>query len=289
MDTVRSLLFVPGDSDKKIAKAQSCGADALILDLEDAVAPQNKPAARKTTLAALQAGSSKRLFVRINAIDTPDALLDLDAIVAGRPYGIMVPKCRSSADVAIVDRHLSELEARHGLAGGAIKVLPISTETAASLFGANTYSEATPRLCGLLWGGEDLAADIGATANRDADGRYLPPYAFARTLCLLSSVAARVAAVDAVYTDFRNPDGLRAETRDAVRDGFTAKAAIHPDQAAIINEVFTPTPAEIERAQRVVDAFAAEPDKGVVALDGRMLDRPHLIQSQRLLRRARLS
>jgi citrate lyase subunit beta/citryl-CoA lyase len=287
MEAIRSLLFVPGDSERKIAKAQSCAADALILDLEDSVVPEKRAAARELCLATLKAGSGKKLFVRINALETEDVLFDLAAVVRGRPYGIMLPKCRSARDINVLDRYLSALEIRDGVPPGTTKVLPIVTETGASLFGAGSYREDTPRLTGLLWGGEDLAADIGARTNRDAAGRYGPTFELARTLCLLAATAARATAVDAVYTDFRNPDRLRAEAEIAARDGFTAKAAIHPDQASIINEVFTPSADEIAHARRVVELFEGGEATSVVALDGKMLDRPHLTMAKRLLSRAR--
>jgi citrate lyase subunit beta/citryl-CoA lyase len=289
MEDIRSLLFVPGDSDRKIAKAKASAADALILDLEDSVVPEKRAAARELCRAALEAGSGKKLFVRINALGTEDALLDLTAVVRGRPYGIMLPKCKSAHDMGVLDRYLSALEIRDGIPQGTTKVLPIVTETGASLFGTGTYREDTPRLVGLLWGGEDLAADIGARSNRDADGRYAPTFEFARTLCLLAAGAARATAVDAVYTDFRNPDGLRQECEIAARDGFTAKAAIHPDQVEIINEVFTPNVNEISHARRVVELFEGGEAISVAALDGKMLDRPHLTMAKRLLSRARLS
>jgi citrate lyase subunit beta / citryl-CoA lyase len=285
MEAIRSLLFVPGDSERKIAKAQSSAADALILDLEDSVVPEKRVAARELCLATLQAGRGKKLFVRINALSTDDALFDLAAVVRGRPYGIMLPKCGSARDIHILDRYLSALETRDGIPPGMIKVLPIVTETGASMFGAGTYRETTPRLVGLLWGGEDLAADIGARTNRDAEGRYGPAFELARTLCLLAATAARATAVDAVYTDFRNLDGLRTEAETAARDGFTAKAAIHPDQAPIINEVFTPSADEIAHARRVVELFEGGEAISVVALDGKMLDRPHLTMAKRLLSR----
>ena len=185
--------------------------------------------------------------------------------------------------------YLSALEARDGVPSGATKVLPIVTETGASMFGTASYREGTPRLAGLLWGGEDLAADIGAVSNRDGSGRYAPVFELARSLCLLAATTARATAIDAVYTDFRNPAGLRVEAEIAARDGFTAKAAIHPDQVAIINEVFAPSAEEIARARRVVDLFAAGGATGVIALDGKMLDRPHLTMARRLLSRARQS
>jgi citrate lyase subunit beta/citryl-CoA lyase len=287
MRDIRSLLFVPGDSERKIAKALSSAADALILDLEDAVAPENRTAARELCLATLRAGSNKKLFVRMNGLDTEDALLDLAAVVRGRPYGVVLPKCRSADDVRVVGHYLSALETRDGMPPGTIKVLPIVTETSASLFSAGSYREDTPRLVGLLWGGEDLAADIGALTNREADGRYAPSFEFARTLCLLAATAARATAVDAVYTDFRDTNGLRREVEAAARHGFAAKAAIHPDQAVLINEAFTPSNESVAHARRVVELFADGQPKSVVAMDGKMLDRPHLIMAQRVLSRAR--
>ena len=286
MEHIRSLLFVPGDSARKIAKAQDSAADALILDLEDSVIPDKRPAARELCLSTLQAGSAKKLFVRINALETKDALLDLAVVVRGRPYGIMLPKCRSVQDLRTIDHYLKALEVRDGTELGAIRVLPIVTETGASMFGTGSYQEDTPRLTGLLWGGEDLAADIGAKANRDSSGRYAATYELARSLCLLAATSARATAVDAVYTDFRNLDGLRMEAETAARDGFTAKAAIHPDQAALINEVFTPNTDEIARARRIVELFEGGEATSVVALDGAMLDRPHLTMAKRLLSRA---
>jgi citrate lyase subunit beta / citryl-CoA lyase len=285
MEAIRSLLFVPGDSERKIAKAQSSAADALILDLEDSVVPEKRGVARELCLVTLQTGGPKPMLVRVNALETPDALLDLAAVVRGRPYGIMLPKCSSARDIHCLDRYLSALEIRDGIAPGAIKVLPIITETGASMFGAATYRQTTPRLAGLLWGGEDLAADIGARGNRDAHGHYEPIFELARSFCLLAATAARVTAVDAVYTDFRNVEGLRAEAAASARSGFAAKAAIHPDQAIIINEVFTPSADEIAHARRVVELFEGGETASVVALDGKMLDRPHLTMAKRILSR----
>jgi citrate lyase subunit beta / citryl-CoA lyase len=287
MEAIRSLLFVPGDSERKIAKAQSSAADALILDLEDSVVPKNRAVARELCLATLQAGGPKPMLIRVNALETPDALLDLAAVVRGQPYGIMLPKCNSARDIRCLDRYLSALEIRDGISPGATKVLPIITETGASMFGAATYRQTTPRLAGLLWGGEDLAADIGARGNRDAHGRYEPIFELARSYCLLAATAARVMAVDAVYTDFRNAEGLRAEAAAAARSGFAAKAAIHPDQAVIINEVFTPSADEIAHARRVVELFEGGDTTSVVALDGKMLDRPHLTMAKNVLNRVR--
>ena len=286
---MRSLLFVPGDDERKIAKGLASAADALILDLEDSVAQQRKPAARELCAATLAAGARMKLFVRINALDTPAALLDLAAVVKARPYGIMLPKCRSSEDVRLVSHYLTALEVRDGVTAGEIRILPIVTETGGSMFGfggiGNYDTPPIPRLYGMLWGGEDLAADLGAITNRDEDGRYAAPYLMARSLCLFASAAASVVAVDAVYTHFRDSAGLRKEAVEALHSGFSAKAAIHPDQIAIINEAFTPSAADVEAAQRVIAAFDASPGAGVVAVDGKMLDRPHYRTAQRVLAR----
>ncbi len=287
---MRSLLFVPGDDERKIAKGLASEADALILDMEDAVAPQRKAAARELCAATLAAGARMKLFVRINALDTGATLLDLAAVVKARPFGVMLPKCRNGDDVRLVSHYLAALEAREGLPAGDIRILPIVTETGAAMFGLGGIggydNPPLPRLHGMLWGGEDLAADLGAITNRDEDGRYAAPYLMARALCLFASAAASVVAVDAVYTNFRDAAGLRKEAVEALRSGFSAKAAIHPDQIAVINEAFTPLAADVEAARRVIAAFEASPGAGVASLDGKMLDRPHYRAAQRVLARA---
>lgn len=288
---MRSLLFVPGDDERKIAKGLASAADALILDLEDAVASPRKAAARELCVATLAAGARMKLFVRINALDTPAALIDLAAVVRARPFGIMLPKCRGGDDVRLLSHYLTALEARDGVPAGDIRVLPIVTETGGSLFGLGGYDNPPiPRLCGMLWGGEDLAADLGAITNRDEAGRYAAPYLLARSLCLYAAAAASVSspviAVDAVYTNFRDSAGLKQEAVEGLRSGFSAKAAIHPDQIAVINEAFTPSAADIEAARRVLAAFDASPGAGVVSVDGKMLDRPHYRTAQRVLARA---
>ena len=280
---MRSLLFVPAHDSRKCDKGLESGADALILDLEDAVPPQQKALARGRCAAFVaQHRTGMRLFVRINALSAPEALADLDAIVPAAPYGLMLPKCESGRDVARLAALIAEREAN----AEPLRILPIVTETAASLFHLGSYAtDAGPRLCGLFWGGEDLAADMGAKANRDAQQRYTAPYQMARALTLLGATAARVPAFDAVYTDFRNPDGLLAEAAEAERDGFSGKVAIHPAQIAPIHAAFTPTEAELALARRIVAAFDASPTAGALALDGRMLDRPHYLSAQRLLAR----
>jgi citrate lyase subunit beta / citryl-CoA lyase len=286
---MRSLLFVPGDDERKIAKALDSTADALILDLEDAVAPQRKAAARELCVSVLQSSkTSKALFVRVNALDIADAALDLNAVVGAKPFGIVLPKCRHGEDLRRLANELDTMEARTGVDPGSIRILPIVTETAASLFGLGTYAElSSPRLFGMMWGGEDLAADIGAIANRDASGRYTAPFELARALCLLGAAAASVLPVDAVYTNFRDSEGLKAEALEGLRSGFGAKAAIHPAQVDVINEAFTPSAKDIEWAKQVVAAFDSAGDTGVAAIDGKMLDRPHLRSARRVLDRVR--
>jgi len=285
---MRSLLFVPGDSDKKLDKGVTSGADALIVDLEDSVSTDRKAAARATALAFLQGAKrgGQKLLVRINALDTGLTDDDLDAIVPGRPDAIMLPKAAGGESVTHLHAKLSAREAIAGLPDGGIAIVALATETAASLFTTGTYSGSSPRLTALTWGAEDLSAELGAEANRDTAGRFLDPYRLARTLCLAGAAAAGVAAIDTVYVDFRNDTGLRRECEEARRDGFIAKMAIHPAQVAAINEVFTPTPDAIAHARSIIDAFAAQPGAGVVGIGGKMYDRPHLVRAKVLLARS---
>ncbi|WP_423454187.1 HpcH/HpaI aldolase/citrate lyase family protein [Ottowia sp. VDI28] len=285
---MRSLLFVPGHDERKLVKGLSSGADALIVDLEDAVPETEKARARGITAAFVGAHQERLpLFVRVNALSTGLTLDDLAAVVGARPYGIMLPKCASVRDVDLLGAYLQALEVREGVPAGRTRILPISTETAASVLGSASYGEKpNERLCGLMWGGEDLAADIGATANRGPDGRYGAPYELARSLTLMGATAAQVPAVDAVFTNFRDTPGLMSEAEQALRDGFSAKAAIHPDQIGPINEAFTPTAEDIAWAGRVTEAFEANPTRGAIQLDGKMLDRPHLRSARRVLARA---
>jgi len=286
---MRSLLFVPADSEKKLAKGAECGADALILDLEDSVAAERKQAAREGALAYLKAHATDtrpHLIVRVNALDTGLTDADLDAVVAGKPDAILLPKAEGGASVTHLDAKLTAREAIHGLADGAIAIIALATETAAALFLCGTYRSSSPRLSGITWGAEDLSAELGAETNRDAAGHFTSPYLLARSLSLAAASAARVQAIDTVYADFRNMEGLRQEAEDARRDGFTAKMAIHPAQVAIINKVFTPSAQEVEKAREIVNAFAATPSSGVVGIGGVMYDRPHLRRAERLLARA---
>jgi citrate lyase subunit beta/citryl-CoA lyase len=288
---MRSLLFVPADSTKKLDKAMGSGADAVIVDLEDSIAPGAKDAARASALAFLReavgAAPRPRLLVRINGLQTGLTDADLNTIVAGRPDGILLPKADGGAAVIHVDAKLAAREALAGLPEGHIKIIAMSIETAAGLFLAGTFKGVSSRLAGLTWGAEDLAAEIGAESNRDAQGRYTDLYRLARALCLAGAAAAEVPALDTVYIDFRNDAGLRATAEEARRDGFTAKLAIHPAQVPIINAVFTPDAAAIARARMITAAFAAKPGAGTIGLDGVMLDRPHLARAENLLARAK--
>lgn len=289
---MRSLLFIPGDSPRKLDKGLASGADLLLLDLEDSIAPENKPAARQTTLAFLRetgvAAQRPRLFVRVNGIATGLIDADLDAVLAGRPDGIMLPKAEGGVSVSHLDAKLTAREAIHGLPAGSTAILALATETAKAMFLAGSYGGASERLVGLTWGAEDLSAELGAEANRDAQGSFLDPYRLARALCLVAAAAAQVPAFDTVYIDFRNEAGLRRECEEARRDGFSGKMAIHPAQVPVINNVFTPTPAALAHAQAIVDAFAAAGSAGVVGIDGVMYDRPHLARAQQLLTRVKI-
>lgn len=283
---IRSLLFVPGDDERKIEKALAGEADAVILDLEDAVAEEGKARAREVTAAWLEAAcaSGRAIFVRINGFDTPHALADLVTAVAGAPFGVMLPKCRGLRDVERLSHYLDALEAREGLPPGSTRILPVATETAAATLELASFATApAPRLWGLLWGGEDLSADLGALRNRDDTDAYTLPYQFARAQCLMAATAAGAVAVDAVAVDFRNLEALECETRDALADGFTAKAAIHPAQVPVINAVLTPDAEQIAWAEAVL---AALDGKGAGQLDGRMIDRPHRRSALRILARA---
>lgn len=280
---IRSFLFVPADSEKKLEKAASLDADALILDLEDSVAAEARPRAREIAKAFLTARRRPSLWVRINPIDTDDALLDLEAVVPAAPAGIVLPKPRAATDVVTLSERLAELEQEASLPSGATRVLPIVTERPEAVLAVHGYTRETPRLAGLTWGVEDLSAALGAAATRFEDGRWRPPYELARSLCLLAAAAAGVPAIDTVYTDYRDLDGLARYAADARRDGFSGMLAIHPAQVPVINEAFAPTAEEIEEARRVVAAFEAHPGAGTVGLDGRMLDRPHEERARRVL------
>ncbi len=286
----RSWLFVPGDSERKLAKADEAGADALILDLEDSVAPARKALARETVRAFLDArppgNRSARLYVRVNPLDE-GAMQDLAAVVGGAPDGIVQPKIDGPADVARLGFALDALEARDNVAPGSVRVVPVATETAAAPFNLGGFATASlPRLAGLTWGAEDLATALGASTNLDSTGRqWALTFRLVRSLTLLAAHAAGVQAIDTVFVDFRDPDGLLASSRAAAQEGFTGRIAIHPAQVGPVNEAFAPSQADVAHARRVLDAFAAQGNAGTVGLDGKMLDIPHLKQARALLAR----
>jgi citrate lyase subunit beta / citryl-CoA lyase len=281
---LRSWLFVPGDAERKLAKAVATAADALVLDLEDAVSDARKPAARALVMEFLksQRGRSQQLWVRINPLDTQAALADL-TLVGGAPDGIMLPKVRAVADVVRLAHYLDVLEAREGVASGSIGIVPVVTETPQVLFAMGGFAAGSERLEGLTWGAEDLAAAIGASTNRKPDGRFDTVYELARGLCLSAAASAHVAAIDTIWADYADVAGLESDAAYARRAGFTGKLAIHPAQVETINRAFTPTVEEVSWAQRVVDAFADNIEQGTVGLDGKMLDLPHLKQARRIL------
>jgi citrate lyase subunit beta/citryl-CoA lyase len=290
MLTPCSWLFVPGDTPAKIAKAAASEADAVILDLEDSVALSRKDTARETVADALTKmppAFRMQYWIRINPLSRNDLLADLAVVAAGRPDGIVLPKCDSAVDVIKLSEELDKIESASSQPPGRIKILPIATETPQSLFNLGTYQHAGPRLAGLTWGAEDLPAAVGATASRNADGSLSDLCRLARSLCLAGAAAANVAAIETVYPDFRDLQGLHDYAVQGRRDGFVGMMAIHPAQVPVIHAVMTPSETEIAYAHEVVALFEAHPDKGVVALNGKMLDLPHLTQARRTLARGR--
>ncbi|MEM7502360.1 MAG: CoA ester lyase [Pseudomonadota bacterium] len=279
----RSYLFVPGDSERKLSKACNGDADALILDLEDAVAGPRKESARRLVAEFLNEPSRCDCWVRINALDSGDAKLDLEAIVGAAPYGIVLPKPRGAEDIVRLADWLSELEDRSGDGRGVTRILPIVTEHPAALFRLHEFAGASNRLEAMTWGAEDLSAAVGASRCRDADGRWLPPYELARSLCLFASAAAALPAVDTVFTDIRDTTGLAEYAQRARADGFSGMLAIHPNQIEVINEAFTPSQREIAAAAEIVRFFDDNPTAGVTEIGGKMVDRPHLLQARRVI------
>jgi len=284
---LRSMLFVPADSERKLAKGESSAADALILDLEDSVAEARKPLARQMAqrfIAERAAHIVPRIFVRINPLDTPCAMADLAAAVAPGLAGIVLPKIRGAADIARLSHGLDALEARAGLPPGSVRIVPVATETPEAMLSMQSFVGASlPRLAGITWGAEDLSSAIGAVSNRDEDGQYSPLYQLAGSLCLAAAAAAGVPPLDTLHADFRDAAGLAAACRASRRRGFRGRLAIHPDQVVTINEAYSPSEAELAHARRIVGAFAAQPDAGTLSLDGVMIDKPHLTQARRTL------
>lgn len=282
----RSFLFVPADSEKKLAKARDTSADALILDLEDSVAKNSRPGARRLAREFLADKGQRDVWVRINPLDSADALTDLRELIPSVPFGVVLPKSCGARDVNQLSMLIDVLEQENGLPAGQTAILPIATERPEALFRMHEYAQATPRMSGLTWGAEDLSSAVGAITNRDDAGNWLPPYQLARSLSLFAAASAGVPAIDTVFTDYHNLDGLAQYVAAARRDGFEGMLAIHPDQVAVINEAFMPTATEIDRARKIVDLFAADPDAGVLGMDGEMIDRPHLLQAKRTLETA---
>ena len=288
----RSWLFVPGDSERKLSKAGGSGADALVLDLEDAVGSDRKDAARGLVLEFLKGDApnlNSECWVRINPLGPDQGAKDLIGVLQGEPAGIMLPKAEGSADLDLLVRHLEELEREYGLVLGQTKVVVIATETPAAVLALYEYARRHEprRLHGLTWGAEDLAAALGASANRDSQGQWTHPYQLARSLTLMAARAAGVQPIDTLYADFKDQAALKSACSEGRRDGFTGKLAIHPDQVSVINDAFLPSADELAWAARVVSAFQKEGGAGVVSLDGQMLDQPHLQQAQRLLERGK--
>jgi citrate lyase subunit beta/citryl-CoA lyase len=286
--TLRSFLFVPADNERKLAKGDASGADALILDLEDSVAPERKIRARDMAcehLAGRRGPRSPGLWVRINPIDQ-GGLDDLVAVVRAAPDGVVVPKVDHPADLVRLSHFVDALERRDGI-GAPIRFMPVATETSRAPLNLPAFAETPlPRLFGLTWGAEDLSTALGAATNKDRQGEWAFTYRMVRSLCLIAAKASGVEAIETLYADFRDLDGLHAACVEASREGFTGRIAIHPDQVEPINTAFSPSDDDVKDARRVVEAFAAVPGTAVVGLDGRMLDRPHLKQAERILARA---
>lgn len=277
----RSFLFVPADSERKLKKADECPADALIVDLEDSVAAARRPRAREMAREFMQ--GRENTWLRINALDTEDALADLRALMPAAPCGICLPKPRGVRDTIQLGKLLDVLEQENDIDAGSTAIMPVATERPEALFSLQDYAQGIPRLVALTWGAEDLSSALGASANKDRQGNWLAPYEVARSLVLFAAASAEVTAVDTVFTDFRDSQGLQRFVERARRDGFGGMLAIHPAQVDVINSTLTPSREEIERARSIVALFAASEDAGVVALDGEMIDRPHLVQARRTL------
>lgn len=280
---MRSWLFAPGDSGKKMAKAADGPADIVLLDLEDSVAPESKPMAREMVRDFLAGRADReRLWVRVNPLSGGETVRDLEAVMPSAPGGLFLPKAEGRADVEALDAMLTPLEQVHGIALGSTRVAALVTETPRAMFRTGDY-EGAPRLVAMSWGAEDLSSALGARVQFRPDGGYMPTYELARSLCLLGAAAAGVAAIETIQADFRDLDGLRERAGMVRGQGYRGMLAIHPAQVEVINEAFTPGEDEIAHARAVISAFAANPGAGTVGLDGAMLDRPHLLLAQALL------
>lgn len=287
---MRSMLFVPGDSEKKLARGLDSGADALIVDLEDSVSADNKQAARRLAAEFIRSRAGEGgplLYVRVNDLSTGLTDDDLAAIMPAAPHGIMLPKSNGGPDVSRLSVKLRVHEADNGVEDGATRILPIITETGLGVLSAHSYAvDPDPRLSGLTWGAEDLSAAVGARTARDDAGAYTDLFRLARSLTLLAASATEVSAIDTVFPNFRDEAAFLRNCEEAERDGFVGAMAIHPLQVPVINAVFTPSAEAVAGARRVVAAFRDAGNPGVLALDGKMYDRPHLRQAERLLARA---
>lgn len=282
---LRSMIFVPGDSEKKLAKAMDFGADGIVIDLEDSVVPKRKALAREMSRDYLKSviNGTTELWVRINPLDSLEVLHDLAVIVPMAPAGVVIPKPDSPMDIERVSNFIDILEVEHDLEEGCVGILPVVTETPAAVLNIGDYQYSNSRIRALTWGAEDLSAAIGASTNVDESGRWLPPHQVTRSFCLFASYAAGVQAMDTVMADFRDLDGLKQVCDEARRDGYTGKLAIHPAQVPVINDAFSPTDSELSHARAVIAAFAAQPNVGTLNLEGKMIDRPHLTQAERLV------
>ena len=276
---IRSLLFAPGDSEKKMTKASEGDADVVILDLEDSVSESQKVSARGMVTEFLKARSKEvkpRLYVRVNPLDTGYCLSDIADVVTGGPAGILLPKCNSGSDIQKLSSYLDVLEVANGLIKDSIKIIAVATETAASVFNMGSYENCSARLNGITWGAEDLGAAVRASTSLTSTKDWTSPYQMVRSLCLFGAYAANVEALDTVMADFR-------DTSQARKDGFTGKLAIHPCQVDVINQAFTPTKEEIEHSRTVLALFEQNPDAGTLQLDGKMIDKPHIEQAKKIL------
>jgi len=282
---LRSLLFVPGDSERKFVKATGVGADALILDLEDSVAPPQKYAARGRVAELLSDASPRNwsFFVRVNALDTGLALDDLAAVTRPGLDAILIPKANDADDIVRFGHYLDALETKAGMPVGSVKIAVVATETAKAMFGLGSYTPVLSRLVALTWGAEDLAAALGATDNKEGDGAWTFPYQIARAQCLFAAAGAETTAIDTIYANFRDLQGLELDCRRSRRDGFLGRMAIHPDQVETINRCYTPSEQEVAHARRIVEAFEANPDAGTLGIDGKMVDIPHLKAARKTL------
>ncbi len=286
------MLFVPGDSPRKYARAVNCGADALILDLEDAVAASNKEAARKHVVGLIQQRSESEdfaIFVRVNPLGSGLTHDDLADVVKPGLNGVLLPKANSAEDVLVVAEEIRRLEHYNGMKSDSVRIAVVATETPQAMFNLGTYSPPHPRLVALTWGAEDLASAIGATSNKCSDGSWTAPYVHARNMCLFAAASAGVNAIDTLYSEFRDIEGLKRACDESRRDGFTGRIAIHPDQVPVINQCYTPSSAERAEAEEIVRAFEEQPGAGVVVIAGKMLDLPHLKAAQKIISASKMS